>query len=97
MIHTKSRERVESEYRTLFEYRQYGTTTFSPLCYGFLSGKYNDGNLPEDSRGALWKKDAKWECQDEVEMFFGAGSIEKTKTQLQGLAKIAEKFGCTQA
>ena len=43
------RERVEVEYEPL--YRQYGlgTTIWSPLASGFLTGKYNDG-IPEESR-----------------------------------------------
>jgi voltage-dependent potassium channel beta subunit len=43
------RERVEVEYEPL--YRQYGlgTTIWSPLASGFLTGKYNEG-IPEESR-----------------------------------------------
>ncbi|KAH6651283.1 NADP-dependent oxidoreductase domain-containing protein [Chaetomium tenue] len=45
------RERFEVEYAPL--YRQYGlgTTTWSPLASGLLTGKYNEG-IPEDSRFA---------------------------------------------
>jgi aryl-alcohol dehydrogenase-like predicted oxidoreductase len=85
MLDNTVRYRVESEYRPLFEARQYGTTVFSPLCFGFLTGKYNDGTLPEGSRGLTWKKEEEWECQDAVEMFFGPQTVEKTKTILQGL------------
>ncbi len=39
-----------------------GTTIWSPLASGLLTGKYNDGNIPEGSRLALegfeWLKDA---------------------------------------
>jgi aryl-alcohol dehydrogenase-like predicted oxidoreductase len=45
------RDKMESEYRTLFETRQMGTTIWSPLYGGALAGKYNDGTLPEGSRG----------------------------------------------
>lgn len=44
-----SRERVESEYRPLYENVGLGTTIFSPLASGVLTGKYLDG-IPEDSR-----------------------------------------------
>mmetsp|Transcript_34254 Transcript_34254/g.33492 ORF Transcript_34254/g.33492 Transcript_34254/m.33492 type:complete len:104 (-) Transcript_34254:419-730(-) len=44
------RERFESEYKILFEKHRYGTTIFSPLAGGVLSGKYNDGEVPPDSR-----------------------------------------------
>ena len=43
------RQRVEVEYAPLFAEFGMGTTTFSPLASGLLSGKYNDG-IPEDSR-----------------------------------------------
>jgi voltage-dependent potassium channel beta subunit len=43
------RERVESEYERLYESIGLGTTTFSPLAAGMLTGKYLNG-IPEDSR-----------------------------------------------
>jgi aryl-alcohol dehydrogenase-like predicted oxidoreductase len=46
------RDRVEKEYARLFADYSYGTTTFSPLGAGLLTGKYNNG-IPADSRGAL--------------------------------------------
>jgi len=41
------RDRMEVEYKTLFDSRGYGTTIWSPLCVGLLSGRYNDGDIPE--------------------------------------------------
>ncbi len=46
------RDRFEKEYARLFQDYSYGTTTFSPLAAGLLTGKYNNG-IPADSRGAL--------------------------------------------
>jgi voltage-dependent potassium channel beta subunit len=46
------RERVEVEYRPLFDEFGYGTTIWSPLASGLLTGKYRDG-IPADSRGSL--------------------------------------------
>ena len=46
------RERVEKEYALLYQELGYGTTIWSPLASGLLSGKYNDG-IPTDSRAAL--------------------------------------------
>ena len=46
------RDRVEQEYATLYTDLGLGTTTFSPLASGLLTGKYKDG-IPADSRGAL--------------------------------------------
>ncbi len=43
------RERLEVEYAPLFEKYGMGTTIWSPLGSGVLSGKYNDG-IPADSR-----------------------------------------------
>jgi len=46
------RERFEMEYARLFRDYGYGTTTWSPLHRGVLTGKYVEG-IPQDSRGAL--------------------------------------------
>ncbi len=46
------RERVEKEYARLYEDIGLGTTIWSPLASGLLTGKYLDG-IPDDSRGAL--------------------------------------------
>ncbi len=46
------RERVEREYARLYEDIGLGTTTFSPLASGILTGKYLDG-IPDGSRGAI--------------------------------------------
>ena len=43
------RERVEREYALLYEKIGLGTTIWSPLDSGILTGKYNQG-IPEDSR-----------------------------------------------
>lgn len=44
-----ARDRVEKDYVLLFEHYGTGITSFSPLKFGILTGKYNDG-IPEDSR-----------------------------------------------
>ncbi len=46
------REKVEKEYARLYEDIGLGTTIWSPLASGLLTGKYNNG-VPEGSRGAL--------------------------------------------
>jgi aryl-alcohol dehydrogenase-like predicted oxidoreductase len=46
------RKRFEQEYARLFRDYGYGSTTWSPLHRGVLTGKYNNG-IPADSRGAL--------------------------------------------
>lgn len=54
------RDKLEVEYYTIFKNLGMGTTIWSPLASGLLTGKYNDG-VPEGSRLALegfeWLKD----------------------------------------
>ena len=54
------RNRVEAEYRPLYEAYGLGTTIWSPLASGLLTGKYLDG-VPADSRLSLpgyeWLRD----------------------------------------
>jgi voltage-dependent potassium channel beta subunit len=54
------REKVEKEFRDIFRTVGMGTTIWSPLASGLLTGKYNNG-IPEDSRLALegfdWLRD----------------------------------------
>ena len=47
-----TRRRVEQEYARLYDDIGLGTTIWSPLGSGLLTGKYANG-IPEDSRGAL--------------------------------------------
>ena len=47
-----TRRRVEQEYARLYEDIGLGTTIWSPLASGLLTGKYRDG-VPDGSRGAL--------------------------------------------
>ncbi|KAJ7673913.1 NADP-dependent oxidoreductase domain-containing protein [Mycena polygramma] len=49
------RERPEKEYASLYEKYGYGTTIWSPLSGGILTGKYSDG-IPEGSRFASESK-----------------------------------------
>jgi voltage-dependent potassium channel beta subunit len=46
------RDRVEKEYKRLYEDIGLGTTTWSPLSSGLLTGKYLDG-IPDGSRATL--------------------------------------------
>lgn len=51
------RQRVEQEYRPLYRSPGLGTTIWSPLASGLLTGKYNDG-IPKGSR--LESPDMEW-------------------------------------
>ena len=59
--HMFHRDRVEKEYANLVRDKGLGTTTWSPLASGVLTGKYNDG-IPADSRLGMeslsWLKDS---------------------------------------
>ena len=46
------RHRFAAEYERLYQESGIGSTTWSPLASGLLTGKYNAG-IPSDSRGAL--------------------------------------------
>ena len=50
--HMFHRYRFEVEYGRLYDTIGLGTTIWSPLASGLLTGKYNNG-IPEDSRGNL--------------------------------------------
>jgi len=84
------RDRFEKEYRRLFSEAHYGTSIWSPLAGGILSGKYNDGNIPEGSRydnhkilDRIWKL----HMQD--------GKKEGTLKKLNALAALAKELGYT--
>jgi aryl-alcohol dehydrogenase-like predicted oxidoreductase len=47
-----NRTKIEKEYQPIFKELGYGTTIFSPLASGLLTGKYANG-IPEDSRANL--------------------------------------------
>ena len=55
------RERFEEEYKNIFKKYKIGSTIWSPLASGILTGKYNDG-IPEKSRfkvkGYEWLADS---------------------------------------
>ncbi len=80
------RERVEQEYRPLFEEFDYGATVWSPLASGLLTGKYK-GGIPDDSRGAL--KGYDWLA----ESLRNPEALER----VERLRPIAEKLDCTMA
>ncbi len=79
------RERVEVEYAPLYRELGLGTTIWSPLASGLLTGKYNDG-IPKGSRmdtpGYEWLRRNLTEGD-------GPAKIEKARK----LAAIAREFG----
>ncbi|NGP88963.1 potassium channel beta subunit family protein [Fodinibius halophilus] len=80
------REKVEQEFAPLYDEIRLGTTIWSPLASGLLTGKYNDG-IPEGSRLAMeeynWLRERLLETED------GRQKLKK----VQKLAKIADELG----
>lgn len=82
------RDRVEKEYSMLYEDIGLGTTIWSPLASGLLTGKYNEG-IPEGSRLDLekysWLKEILLESEE------GISRLDKVKK----LVPVAEDMGIT--
>ena len=87
------REKLESEYVPLFDEFKLGTTVWSPLAGGVLTGKYND-EVPPGSRVANADPFIKT-LYDRV--FFDEKIYEKRRKALKEIAEIAKELGCTQA
>lgn len=68
------RERFETEYAPLFENDGMGTTIWSPLASGALTGKYLNG-IPDGSRASL--KGYEWLRETMVESERGQSRMEK--------------------
>jgi voltage-dependent potassium channel beta subunit len=83
------RDRVEREYLRLYRDIGLGTTIWSPLCSGLLTGKYNQG-VPSGTRVSL--KGYEW-LRNEFESDEGKQRLEKTRA----LAPVAQELGCTMA
>ncbi len=81
------RQRFEVEYRQLFKEFGYGTTIWSPLASGLLTGKYNNG-VPGDTRVDL--PDLVW-LKEKITGEEGQRNIEKVKK----LSVLANDLGMT--
>src|SRR5215203_1262453 len=71
------RQKMEHEFLTIFNTVGMGTTIWSPLASGLLTGKYNNG-IPENSRFALegfdWLKD-QWMVEDKLAKVRQLGNV----------------------
>jgi voltage-dependent potassium channel beta subunit len=79
-----TRERFEKGYARLFQDYGYGTTTWSPLASGMLTGKYLKG-IPKDSRAAL--RGYSWLHKDVTD--------KERLAKVRALQPIAKGLGCT--
>ena len=79
------RQKVEAEYAPIYDTFGLGTTIWSPLASGLLTGKYNDG-IPQDSRmnlpGYEWLRDR-----------VGTDAGKAQLVTVKALAELAEKAG----
>jgi len=80
------RHRFAHEYTSVYEDHGYGSTIWSPLASGLLTGKYNDG-IPADSRGAL--KELDW-LQDQL-------TDKERLAKVSALQPLADEMGATLA
>jgi voltage-dependent potassium channel beta subunit len=78
------RHRFTREYERVYREYGYGTTIWSPLASGLLTGKYNQG-IPEGSRGTLEGYD--W-LRDQL-------TDEQKLDKVRALEPIAEDLGCS--
>ncbi len=77
------RDKVEREFAPLYKGIGLGTTVWSPLASGLLTGKYNDG-VPDDSRLSMENYD--WLREKLVESERGKEKLRK----VQKLSKVAD-------
>jgi len=83
------RDKFEKDFHYIFANYRYGSTIWSPVAGGILTGKYNDGTSPEgtrftdDTSGATFQR------------YFGEGVKEKTVKMLNELADYAKELECT--
>lgn len=81
-----TRHRVETEYARLYDDIGLGTTIWSPLASGLLTGKYRDG-VPAGSRGAL----------PEYSWLADRLTNPKALEKVERLRPIADELGCSLA
>jgi voltage-dependent potassium channel beta subunit len=79
-----ARDKFEDEYARVFADEGYGSTTWSPLASGLLTGKYVDG-IPEGSRAAM---------MDWVE---ASVTDEEMVAKVRQFVALADELDCTPA
>ncbi|MBL8040199.1 MAG: aldo/keto reductase, partial [Chthonomonas sp.] len=77
------RRKFESEIGPTLKSQRYGTTTWSPLASGILSGKYDDG-IPAGSRL-------------ESEEWLRAGLTDERLSKVRELKSFADELGCSRS
>lgn len=83
------RDRVEKEYAHLYEEIGLGTTIWSPLASGLLTGKYNEG-IPEGTRVSL-------DGYEWLKKKFESEAVFDQLDQVRRMTRIAEDLACSMA
>jgi voltage-dependent potassium channel beta subunit len=83
------RERVEKEYARLYREIGLGTTVWSPLASGLLTGKYNQG-IPQGTRVSL--KGYEW-----LRSYFESEEARQQIEKVKRLTLIANELRCSMA
>lgn len=86
------RDKMEVEYDRLFDLYGMGTTVWSPLAGGILTGKYND-KIPEKSRFDAFKENPF--IKKKMEEFMSDKNKPEYMKMMHGLADIAKELGCS--
>jgi voltage-dependent potassium channel beta subunit len=82
-----ARHKVETEFLPLYTNHGIGLTTWSPLASGVLTGKYNKGAIPSDSRFAL----------ENYKNLANRSLVDDVLRKVSGLKPIADELGVTLA
>ncbi|OGE57065.1 hypothetical protein PENARI_c002G02395 [Penicillium arizonense] len=88
------RERVEKEYRWLYEAHGLGLTIWSPLKGGVLTGKYNDVSAPPEGSRLAESKDG---YVQNLKKTVGDDTWQRQLDQVAALKPIAEGLGVSPA
>ncbi|EAR82827.1 aldo/keto reductase family oxidoreductase (macronuclear) [Tetrahymena thermophila SB210] len=89
------RQKFEVDYARLFDKARMGSTVWSPLAGGILTGKYNIGGIPSGARWEAFNED--FYLQGVWESYFAADKKEKLIKLLTSLESLAKELGMTQA
>jgi voltage-dependent potassium channel beta subunit len=84
-----TRDRVEREYARLYQEVGLGTTIWSPLASGLLTGKYDDG-LPANTRASL--PGLEWLREQLV-----GDAARESRAKVRELEPVARDIGCTRS
>jgi len=99
MLH---RKRFEVEYQPLYVQFGMGTTIWSPLASGLLSGKYSGGSIPDGSRLSYADVPMNKMLKDQFQSGEGLNGLDvkdplEAVKMVDGLKPVAERLGCSLA